>query len=113
MPQKTEDLPPNWDNIDDECHRIPLNCPWTVTSGNQTPTVVITCLKWTFNYDFWIIVTAHPEGKPHVSLQLDINKHNPLLESLSEALDEYEAFPEPHLNSYQLHILGEPLDSLP
>ena len=38
--------------------------------------------------------------------------HNPLLETLSEALDENEDFPEPHLNSYELHILGELLDSL-
>ena len=58
-------------------------------------------------------VTAHPDGNPHISIQIDINKHNTFLESLSEPLDEYEDFPEPHLNSYQLHILGELLDSLP
>ena len=58
-------------------------------------------------------MTAHPEGNRHNSKQIEINKHNPLLESLSEALDEYEDFPEPHLNSDQLHILGELLDSLP
>ena len=113
MPQKSEDLPPNWDNIDDEYQHIPLNCPWTIISGNDTLTVVITCLKWTFNYDIWIRATAHPEGNTNISKQIDINKHNPLLESLSEALDEYEDLPEPHLNSYQLHILRELLDSLP
>ena len=112
MPQKTVNIPPKWDDIDDECQHIPLNCPWTITSGNETLTVVITCLKWTFNYDFWIRVTAHPEGNPNISKHIDFNKDNPLLESLSEALDEYEDFPEPHLNSYQLHILGELLDSL-
>ena len=26
MPQKSENLPPNWDDIDDECQHIPLNC---------------------------------------------------------------------------------------
>ena len=52
MPKKSENLPPNWDDIDDECQNILLNCPWTITSGNETLTVVITCLKWTFNYDF-------------------------------------------------------------
>ena len=57
-------------------------------------------------------MTAHPEGNPIISKQIDINKHNPLLESLSEALDEHEDVPEPHLNSYQHHILGELLDSL-
>ena len=89
MPQKSVNLPPNWVDIDDECQHIPLNCPWTITSGNETLTVVITCLKWTFNYDFWIRVTAHPDGNPNILKQGDIIKHNPLLGSLSEALDEY------------------------
>ena len=105
-------LPPNWVDIDDGCQDIPLNCSWTIIFGNKTLTVVITCLRWTFNYDFWIRVTAHPEGNTNISKQIDINKHNPLLVSPSEALEDYENFPEPHLNSYQLHILGELLDSL-
>ena len=41
MPQNLEDNPPNWDEIDDECQHIPLNCPWTITSGSETLTVVI------------------------------------------------------------------------
>ena len=45
MPQHLENNPANWDEIDDECQHIPLNCPWTITSGNETLTVVITCLK--------------------------------------------------------------------
>ena len=109
MPQNLENIRPNWDEIDDECQHIPLNCPWTITSGKETLTVVITCLKWTFNYDFWIRVTAHPEGNPTISKQIKINKHNPLLVSLvslSEVLDNYEVFPEPHLSSHQVHILG-------
>ena len=113
MQQKSENLPPNWDYIDDECQHIPLNCPWTITSENQTRTVNITCLKWTFNSDFWIKVTAHPEGSPNISKQKVFINHNPLLESLSEALNEYENFLEPHLSSYQLHILGDLQDSLP
>ena len=100
MPQKFENPQPNWDDIDDECQHIPLNCPWTITSGNETLTVIITCLKCTFNYDFWIRVTAHPEGNPTVSKQIDIIMRNPLPESLSEALEGNEDFLEPHLNSY-------------
>ena len=66
----------------------------------------------TFSYDFWIRVTAHPEGKPNISKQLDIIKHYPLPASLSEALNDYEDFPESHLNSYQLYIFEELLDFL-
>ena len=112
MPQKSENFLPNWDEIDDECQPITLNCPWTITSGNETLTVVIIRLKWTLNYDFWIRVTAHPEGNPNISQQIEINRHNPLLASLSEALDVHEYFPEPHINFYQLQILGELFDSL-
>ena len=70
-------------------------------------------LKMDFQLWFLIRVTVHPEGNPHISKQTDINKHNPLLESVSEALNEYQEFPEPHLNSYKLQILVELLDSLP
>ena len=112
MPQNLENYPPNWNDIDDESQHIPLNCPWTITSGNETLTVVITCIKWTFNYDFWIRVTAHPEGNPTIPKQININKHNSLLVSLLEVLDNYKDLPEVHLNPYQLHILGELLDTL-
>ena len=112
MPQNLENNPPNWDEIDDECQHVPLNCPWIITSGNETLTIVITCLKWTFNYDFWIRVSAPPEGNPTISKQININKQNPKLVSLSEVLDNYEDFPEPRLSSYQIHILEELLDTL-
>ena len=112
MPQKLENLPPISDDVGDECQHIPLNCPWTIISDHETLTVVIRCLKWTFNYDFWIRVSAHPERNPNISKQKDTNQHHPLLVSPAEALNDYEGFPEPHLNSYQLHIRGELLDYL-
>ena len=112
MIQKSEILPPNWDDIDNESQHNPLNCPWTITSGNDTLTVVNTCLNWNFDYDYWIRVTAQPERNPNISKQIDIIKHNPLIVSLSEAPDDYEEIPELYLHSYQLHILGELLDSL-
>ena len=58
MPQN---LPPKWDDIKKESQHFPLNCPWTITSEDETLTVVITSLKWTFNYEFWIRVTFHLE----------------------------------------------------
>ena len=50
-------------------------------------------------------VTAHPEGKPNISKKKNINQHHPILAFLSEALNAYVDFPEPHLNSYQLKFL--------
>ena len=109
MPQKFEQLPPNWDDIEEECQHLSLNCPWTITSEDETLAVIITSLEWTFNLDFWIRGTAQPEENPNNSKRININKHHPFLASLSEALNNYVDFPEPQLKSHQFHILGEPL----
>ena len=110
MPLKIEDLPPNWDDIEEECQHVPLNCPWIITCEDGTLAVIITSLERTFSYDFWLRVTAHPEENPNTPRQTDINKHHLLLESPSEALKDYVKFPEHHLNSHQLHLRGELLD---
>ena len=91
---------------------VPLNCPWTITCEDRILGVSSTSLEWTFNYDCWIKVTANPEENPNKSKQTNIIKHDPLLESLSEALNDYVNSPEPHLNSHQLPILGKLIDFL-
>ena len=48
---------------------IPIKCPWTTSSKNESLAVIMTCLKWTFNYDFCVRVTAYPQGAPNVSKQ--------------------------------------------
>ena len=111
MPENFENLPPNWDAIGEECQHIPLTCPWTNTCKDGTLVIIITSLEWTFNYDFWIRVTVHPEN-PNKFKQINIDTHHPLPESLSEALNDYLKFPEPHLDSLQLQNLGELLDFL-
>ena len=112
MPQKLDKSPTNWDKIEDKCQHIPIICPWTIASNYENLSVIITCLEWTFNYEFWIPVTVYSEEKSQISKQVHIWEHSPLRESLSEALFKYYNFPEPHLNDYQLHIFGEFLDYL-
>ena len=112
MPQYFEDLPPNWEDIKEDCEHISLACPWTISCKDGTLEFIITSLEWTFNHDFWITVTFHSEGSPNTPKQISIDKHHFLLESLSEALIDYVKLPEPHLNFLQLHILGELLDFL-
>ena len=82
-----------------------LKCHWTITSKDESLTVTITYLKWTFNYDFRVRVTAHSQGAPNVSKQKDRDDHQPMPRSLVDALNLYEAFPEPHLNPHQLDNL--------
>ena len=112
MPQNFENLPPNWEDTEEDCEHISLACPWTISCKDGTLEFIITSLEWTFNHDFWLRVTAHSEGNPNILKQINIDKHHFLLESLSEALNNYMELPEPHLNSLQLHILGELLDFL-
>ena len=112
MPHKSEDLPPNWDDIEEECQHIPLKCPWIIPCEDEIIVFIITSLEWTFSYTFWIRVTAHPEENPKTSTQNYIDKHHALLEFLSEALNDYVKIPEPHLNALKLHNLGELLDFL-
>ena len=112
MPQNFENLPPNWDDIKEDCEHISLACPWTVSCKNGTLEFIFTSLEWTFNHDFWIRVTTHSEGNANISKQIKNEKHHFLLESLSEALYDYVKNSEPYLSSHQLHIFGELFDFL-
>ena len=89
MPLNFENLPPNWDDNKQNLEHISLACPWTITLKDGTLEFIITSLEWTFNYDFWIKVTAHSEGNPNILKQTNLDKHHPFFESLSEALNDY------------------------
>ena len=101
-----DDLPEN------ECKDIPVNCPWTITSRYESLTVIITCVKRTFSYDFCVRVTAHPQGAPNVPKQIDLDDHHLLLRSLTDALYIYEVSPERHLNPHRFDILEELIEYL-
>ena len=113
MPKKSERSITHLDNLPaEECNHIPLNFIWPITSQNTNQTVIITCLKWTFNFEFCVRVTAHQLGAPNFSKHIDLDDHHSLLRSLTDALHLYEAFPEPHLNSHQLKSLEELMEDL-
>ena len=96
MPKKLESSITHLDDLpEEECNHIPLNCIWPITSHDTNLTVIITYLKWTFNFEFCVRVRAYQLGAPNISRQLDLDDHLPLLRSLTDALHIYEAFPEP------------------
>ena len=108
MPQKLESSTTDLDELlEEECKHKPLNCLWPITSQDTNLTVITSCLKWTFNYEFCVRVTAYPLGTPNISRQIDLDDHHPLLRSLTDAINLYKFFPEPHLNSHQLEKLEE------
>ena len=82
-----------------------FNCPWTITSNNESITVNVTYLKWTFSYDFWIRVEIYLQENPIASQLLHKDEPHPLFKSLATALLSYYIFPEPHLNEFQLHSI--------
>ena len=113
MPKKSESSKTHLDELpEEECNYIPLNCIWPIISPDTNLTVIITWLKWTFNLEFCVRVTAYQLGAPNISKQIDLGDHHPLLRSLTDALHLYEAFPEPHLNSHQLENLEELMEYL-
>ena len=103
-----------WNTLtDDGFDEIPhFNCPWTITTSNQSIAVNIIYLEWTFNYGFWIRVEIHPQGNPKASQLLDIDELHPLLKSLGTALLNFYEFSEHHLNEFQLHVYGELVEHL-
>ena len=113
MPKMFEGSLTHLDELpEEECKHIPLKCIWPIISQDTNQTVIITCLKWTFSFEFCVRVTAYPLGSPNIAKQLDLDDHHPLLRSLTDALHLYEAFPEPHLNSHQLENLEELMEYL-
>ena len=96
MPQNFESTITNLDDIPKiECKYIPINCLWTITSQDTSLTVIITCLKGTFNYDFCEQVTAYQLAAPKATKQIDLDEDHPLLRSLTDALNLYEVSAEP------------------
>ena len=108
MPKRLEGSITHLDDLPEEqCKHISLNCIWPIISDDTNQTVIITCLKWTFSFEFCVRVTAYPLGLPNISKQIDLDDHHPLLRSLTDALHLYEVFPELHLNSHKLEDLEE------
>ena len=113
MPKNFESSITHLDDLpEEECKDISLKCIWPITSQDTNQTVIITCLKWPFNFEFCVRVKACQLGAPNIRKQIDLDDNHPLLRSLTVALHLYEAFPEPHLNSHQLGILEELMEYL-
>ena len=114
MPLPANQNPVVWKTLgDDRFEKIQhFNCPWTITTPNESFTVNIIYLKWTFNYDFWIRAEIYSQGNPKASQLLDIGDLHPLFKFLATALLKYYEFPEPNLTDFQLHVYGELMDHL-
>ena len=67
MPKKSGSSITHLDELrKEECKLIPLNCIWPITSQDTNLTVIITCLKWTFSFEFCVRVVAYQLGAPNI-----------------------------------------------
>ena len=89
-----------------------FNCPWTITSNNDSLAVNITYLKWTFRYEFWTRMEIQAQGNATTSQLQNLYEHHPLFKSPATAILNYQEVLEPHLNEFQLHAYGESMDHL-
>ena len=114
MPHATNQNSIVWNTLgDDGFDEIQhFNCPRPITTNDESITVNILYLKWTFNNDFWIHVEFHSQGNLKAFQLLDIDEFHPLFKSLPTALLNYYEFPEPPLNEFQLHVYRELVDHL-
>ena len=102
MPHPTNQNSVFWNTLgDDGFDEIQhFNCPWTITTHNESITVNIIYLKRSFNYDFWTRVEIHPQGKPKAFQLSDIFEVHPLFKSLATTLLNHYEIPEPHLTEF-------------
>ena len=113
MPYPATQNPTVWNSIDDDgFDQVYFNCPWTITTNNESITVKITYLKWTFRYDYWIRVKNQPQENSDASQLFDKTELPSLFKSLATALLNYYELPQRHLKEFQLLVIGEFLDHL-
>ena len=113
MPQHFESSITHLDELpEEECKLISINCIWRIICPDTNLIVFITCLKWTFNFEFSVRVTTYQLRAPSIPKQRDLDDHHHPLRSLTGARILYETFPEPHLNSHQLEHLEELMEYL-
>ena len=91
---------------------VNFNCPIKITTPSGiTENFNIIRLKWSFTKPSFILITIHPVNSKSKVSTLVFASNKFLREQLSEALDNYAEEPESHITQFQLHILGELVDT--
>ena len=91
---------------------IELNYPWiiTVPSGaNQN--FMITKLRWSSEYSFWLTPSIYPIENPAKPIILDNKRETLAFANLFITLTLYKRYPEPHLTQHDIHTLRELMDT--
>ena len=91
---------------------IELNCPWTITvPSGASHDFMITKLRWSFEYPFWLKASIYSIDNPAKPTILDIETETLAFAKLFITLTLYQKYPEPHLTQHDIHTLRELLDT--
>ena len=89
-----------------------LNWPWTITVPSGASHVfMITKLRWSFEYPFWLTASIYPIENPTKPIILDIKRETLAFAKLFITLTLYKRYPEPHLTQHDIHTLRELMDT--
>ena len=89
-----------------------LNYPWTITvPSGASHDFMITKLRWSFDYPFWLTASVFPIENPAKPIILDNKRETLAFAKLFITLTLYKRFPEPHLTQHDIHTLRELMDT--
>ena len=105
-------------NLDEDIYdenkigEIELNCPWTLTvPSGASHDFMITKLRWSFEYPFWLTASIYPIDNHAKPIILDIRRKILGFAQLFITLTVYKKYPEPHLTQHDIHTLRELMES--
>ena len=91
---------------------IELNCPWTITvPPGASHDFMITKLRRSFEYPFWLTASIYPIENPAKPIILDNKRETLAFAKLLITLTLDKRYPEPHLTQHDIHTLRELMDS--
>ena len=97
---------------ENKIEEIDLNCPWTITvPSGASHDFMITKLKWSFEYPFWLTACIYPIENPAKLIILDIKREPLAFAKLFFTLTLNKKYPEPHLSQHDIHTLRELMDT--
>ena len=104
---------PDEDNYDEnKTEEIELDCPWSITiPSGASHYFMITKLRWSFEYTFWLTASIYPIDNPAKPIILDIKRKTLAFAKLFITLTLYKKYPEPHLTQHDIHTLRELMDT--
>ena len=97
---------------ENKIEEIDLNCPWTITvPSGASHDFMITKLRWSFEYPFWLTTSIYPIENHAKPIILDNKRETLAFAKLFITLTLYKKYPEPHLTQHDIHTLRELMDT--